>query len=309
MRIRSVRWTVLMSAVGLVAGPMTGLAHWGLVRGLGPGSGWLVVNLLFAGGVLALMLALWWWLLAPWCRDLCAVDVTRARVLTALVLVVGAVPWLLPVSLSLPNSGALFPILDWLILTAVYTLAGLVVCPAIHRMGRVVALAATVGLAAGWQGLTADLVHVAASKYRVALGAPTTLEYVVDLPSYQPSPVTSTSGVLMLTYNVPDRSGLGPQGNDLVLTVCPAKAEQACFADYDLAPGPAIAESCRAESSSSWSCENKYGHSSLVRRVGGLVVSLTVNPDSQAPVDASELPALLASAHLASDREILAMFG
>lgn len=295
-----------MLGVGFAAGPMAWLVRSHLVPR--PGGGSMQYLLMVAAAAAAVLLALVWWRrLAPWFRENFGVDGPRpARLATAAALVVGALPWLLLPDYGLPTSGVQYLFLDWLLLTVGFPLAALAVCPGLPHPRRFAAIAAVAALFIAWPSVSVGLLHSAADQKRASLGVPAGMLYLIDLPGYTVSSVSTAHGNVALAYDAPDESGVGAPGNDLVLTVCTAANQKACFEDDDLGLSQEFAGTCQATGSTTL-CVDSYRDTTSVERIGSYFVSLTVNPDSQAPVAAADLPKIFRTLHLADDGEALSL--
>ena len=97
-------------------------------------------------------------------------------------------------------------------MTVPFVLVAVLVCPGVRVLHRLAALLACVGVATAWPALSTGLVHQAAAADRAALGAPTAMYLLVDLPGYVPFPYTYAHGVLEADYDTLSRGLIGGPG-------------------------------------------------------------------------------------------------
>lgn len=303
LRVSTASWlTVAFVGGGLLVGPLTNV----LVRRLVPvgtdnWGGFAAVAAVVSAPTLA---AVWTWL-AIQTERLFALSRRRCWVLVATVWGLGSIPWLLPLNLSLPAYvGWAIETAAWLSLAAPFALIAVLVCPGVRRLYRVAALLACVGLAAGWPVLSDDLVHRAADEDRAALGAPADMYLLVEVPGHEPYPYTYTGGVLQADYDVPGVVG-SSETSDLVLTVCPSNDPVDCDWGETKIEKVGLTTSCRPDSEGQWWCTDPVGATVLAVRYGGLYVSVTVDPNSDAPIPTSQLGLIVKTLHRLDDRELL----
>ncbi|WP_034091914.1 hypothetical protein [Streptacidiphilus albus] len=296
-------WVLAAFGVGLVAGP---LAYGTLVGGYlaGPGTG-TFLRIVSAGlGTLALG-GCWLWLTSLTGTFLGA-PVRRAMALSALVLGVGSVGWVLLAATGLPAVGLPATVAGWVLLSAPYALAAAVVRPGVATRSRVVTVAAVLALAGVWTSAAYGLMRHQNAAALASLGLPSTMYRVIDLPGYVAGPYTSSQGVLLLGYDAPDESPMAP-GDDLVLTVVRADGTTPCV---DGRPGPGdglLGSRCRPATGSGWWFGDQSGDTTLVESDRGMFVGMTVDPGSDSPVASSRLPALFTTLHSPDTAELSAL--
>lgn len=297
-------WLVVVSVGGLLVGPLMNVVIRRLIPadGGGPWSGLAVVAAVMAAAVLVAC----WAGLAALTEDLFMLEPRRCRLLVAAVLGVGSIPWLLPLNLSLPaHASAGVEAVAALVMVVPFALIALSVCPGVGRVCRLAALLACVGLAASWPALSTGLVHRAASGDRAALGAPTDMYLLVDVPGHVPYPYTYTGRVLQADYEAPGLSSPMRDTDDLLLTVCPASDPVDCSWGRATVVSGNASLSCRPESGGLWQCTDQYADTTLTMYYDGVYLSLTVDPMSDTPVPASELDSIIKTLHRVDDRDLL----
>lgn len=304
---RRVLWLVVVSAGGLLAGPLMnvvvrrlipagGGGEWG---GLAGAAAVVSAAVLVACGAGLAVLTEELFMLAP----------GRCWLLVAAVWGLGGIPWLLPLNLSLPaHAGSGVEGVAGLAMVVPFALIAVSVCPGVGRPYRLAALLACAGLAAGWPALSIGLVHRAAGGERAALGAPAAMYLLVNVPGHVPYPYTYTDRVLQADYEAPGLSSPMRDTDDLLLTVCPSSDPGDCAWGRASIVSGDTSLSCGPESGGLWRCADQadqYADTMLAARYDGLYVSLTVDPASDTPVPASELDSIIKTLHRADDRDLL----
>ena len=296
-------WPLAAYGVGLVVGP---LGYAALQFGLALGSRPTAVRIACVVAAGLAVVAGWAWFTAL-TRTFLRVPARRALLLAVPVLGTGSTLWVLLALTGSPFVGFTGLIADWLLLTVPYALAAAAARPAGGAGWRAASVAALVALAAVWVPAGGVLARHREAAARAALGLPASMYRVIDLPGYSAGPYTAYRGALILGYDGPDGSPIGP-GDDLVLTV--VRARTATTPCVDGRPGPgdaALGTGCRAADGSRWWFTDAAGDTTLVETDHGMFVGLTVDSLSDAPVAPSRLPGLFATLHAPGTAELSAV--
>jgi len=303
LRRRRTVWLASVFGGGSAIGPLTNAMVRKLAPALAQSWSWLTL----AGAlVVGAILAAGWTGLALLTEDLFGLSPRRCWPLAAAVCGLGSAPWLVPLSVSLPaHCGLEFDVAVWMLMTVPFVLVAALVCPGVRVLHRLAVLLACVGVATAWPALSTGLVHQAAAADRAALGAPTAMYLLVDLPGYVPFPYTYVHGVLEADYDTPGWSSPMKDSDDLVLTVCPLDDPIGCSwgeASIKMEYGSL---SCAQESADRWRCIAPDGSTTLAARYGDLYAALTVDPSSDTPIAATRLDAIIKTLHRIDDRGLV----
>lgn len=212
----------------------------------------------------------------------------------AAVLAVGSVLWLLPDAWSIPTSVIAAPY-QWLLQTIPFILAALVTAAEVRRVARILAGAVLVGTAVLWP----TFCGLAAAEVRHRSGIPADAWYVVHIDGYKATSYSYLPGDETQIGYVAADSAVVEETDDLDLTSWPAGTAGPC----DHFGGAAV---CTAVASGTWSVVDHDGMR-LVTRQGTRYLALEEWSDAVIPIPPDRLPAILASAHLADDHEVLAL--
>lgn len=215
------------------------------------------------------------------------------------VLAVGGVLWALPGDWSVPTEVLGFPF-DWLLLTLPFAAAASAVAPGTRRRIRVAAVAALVSVALAWP----TVCGMAAAQERRQTGVAADGWFVAPVGGYRADSfqVSHPGGVAEVDYHVPGARSEDVVEPDLALVSWPAISDSPC-GHFD------HVTICTFDADGNWSVEVDTeqssiaeGKVSLVQRRGSrwlAATAFTIPPE--------QLPEILASAHIATDHEFLAV--
>jgi hypothetical protein len=258
--------------------------------------------------VVGAILAAFWTGLARLTEDLFDLSPRRAWLSAAVVCGLGSAPWLVPLSMSLPaHCGLGLDVAVWMLMTVPFVLVAVLVCPVVRVVYRAVALLVCVGMATGWPALSDGLVHQVAVADRASLGAPAAMYLLIDLPGYVPIQFqyTSTKGVLEADYDTPGWSSPMKDTDDLVLTVCPLSDPSDCDWGQPNIAESGWSQSCTPQAGGRWRCTGSLGDTTLATHYGDFFVALTVDPNSDTPILATRLDAIINTLHRIDDRTLV----
>jgi uncharacterized membrane protein HdeD (DUF308 family) len=211
-------------------------------------------------------------------------SIKQASLRSGVVLVAGAVPWILEVRWSIPGSAVPYHMIWPLLLTVPFTSASIAVNPEARRVTRIVCATVLIGVVCLWPVFRI----LAATEIRHHSHVPAHAWFLIDADGYATDPYhLRPDGIAEIDYYRDFGGGVQSETVDLELLSWPIAGDVVCASDAD----------------KTWSSLYRDGQYEIARR-GSRCLALGL-PSRAFPLDLSQLPGILATAHIAGDDEVL----